>query len=41
MALADGVSAFILASDDAHEIDRYGKEVAPQVRELVALGRAG
>jgi alkanesulfonate monooxygenase SsuD/methylene tetrahydromethanopterin reductase-like flavin-dependent oxidoreductase (luciferase family) len=41
LALADGVSAFILASDDAHEIDRYGKEVAPQVRELVALGRAG
>ncbi|HEY7722088.1 MAG TPA: LLM class flavin-dependent oxidoreductase [Pedococcus sp.] len=41
LALADGVSAFILASDDAHEIERYGQEVAPQVRELVALGRGG
>ena len=41
LALADGVSAFILASDDPAQIERYGREVAPQVRALVAVGRAG
>ena len=41
LALADGVSAFILASDDPARIERYGREVAPQVNALVAVGRAG
>ena len=41
LALADGVSAFILASDDAAQIERFGQEVAPQVRALVAVGRTG
>lgn len=41
LALADGVSAFILASDDAAQIERFGQEVAPLVRALVAVGRTG
>ena len=41
LALEHGASAFVLASDDAAEIDRFGQEVAPAVRERVAAGRAG
>jgi alkanesulfonate monooxygenase SsuD/methylene tetrahydromethanopterin reductase-like flavin-dependent oxidoreductase (luciferase family) len=36
-----GTSAFILMSNDASTIARYGQEVAPAVRELVATERAG
>jgi alkanesulfonate monooxygenase SsuD/methylene tetrahydromethanopterin reductase-like flavin-dependent oxidoreductase (luciferase family) len=41
LALTHGVSAFILASDDPDDIRRFGGEVAPAVRELVAAGRSG
>jgi alkanesulfonate monooxygenase SsuD/methylene tetrahydromethanopterin reductase-like flavin-dependent oxidoreductase (luciferase family) len=34
-----GVSAFILMTDDEQEIVRFGTEVAPATRELVAAGR--
>ncbi|MDG4822839.1 LLM class flavin-dependent oxidoreductase [Asanoa sp. WMMD1127] len=40
LTLAHGFSAFILASDDASTIQRFGVEVAPAVRELVAAERA-
>lgn len=39
MALEHGISGFILASDDAGTITRFGAEVAPAVRELVAGAR--
>ena len=41
MALLHGISGFILASDDAGAITRFGAEVAPAVRQLVAGARAG
>lgn len=41
LALEHGVSAFILASDDPAVIERYGQEVAPEVRELVEAERLG
>src|SRR3712207_8299817 len=39
LALEHGFSTFVLASDDADELTRYGQEIAPAVRELVAAGR--
>lgn len=39
LALADGISTFVIASDDADQIRTFGEEVAPAVRELVAQGR--
>jgi hypothetical protein len=36
IALTDGISAFILVSDDPDDLRRFGGEVAPGVRELVA-----
>ena len=35
LALTDGISTFILASDDADDLSRLAHEVAPAVRELV------
>jgi alkanesulfonate monooxygenase SsuD/methylene tetrahydromethanopterin reductase-like flavin-dependent oxidoreductase (luciferase family) len=40
LALNHGVSGFILMGDDPSAIRRFGQEVAPAVRELVAAGRA-
>jgi alkanesulfonate monooxygenase SsuD/methylene tetrahydromethanopterin reductase-like flavin-dependent oxidoreductase (luciferase family) len=37
--LGDGVSAFILASDDPRAIQAWGEEVAPALREAVARER--
>ncbi|WNB85264.1 LLM class flavin-dependent oxidoreductase [Cellulomonas sp. ATA003] len=39
-ALDDGVSVFILGSDDPDDLRRFAAEVAPAVRELVAAERA-
>ncbi len=39
LALGDGISAFILASDEPDDIRRFAAEVAPAVRELVAAER--
>jgi hypothetical protein len=41
LAIEQGVSGFILASDDPRAIERYGQEVAPEVRELVEAERLG
>jgi alkanesulfonate monooxygenase SsuD/methylene tetrahydromethanopterin reductase-like flavin-dependent oxidoreductase (luciferase family) len=41
LALAHGISAFILGSDEPAELSRFGSEVAPAVRELVAAERTG
>ncbi|MER7798434.1 LLM class flavin-dependent oxidoreductase [Microbacterium sp. NPDC096154] len=38
-ALDDGVSAFILASDDPAALQSFGEEIAPAVREAVARER--
>jgi alkanesulfonate monooxygenase SsuD/methylene tetrahydromethanopterin reductase-like flavin-dependent oxidoreductase (luciferase family) len=38
-ALSDGISAFILASDDPDDVRRFAGEVAPAVRELVSTER--
>jgi hypothetical protein len=35
----DGFATFILATDDATTIDRWGREVAPALREAVAAAR--
>lgn len=40
ITLADGVSTFILGSDDPGLLERFAREVAPAVRELVAAERA-
>lgn len=40
LALTDGISAFILGSDDPDELRRFAAEVAPAVREFVAAERA-
>ena len=40
LALAFGMSIFILGTDDPHQARRYAEEVAPRVRELVAAERA-
>ncbi|MFH8766322.1 LLM class flavin-dependent oxidoreductase [Streptomyces althioticus] len=39
LALEHGLSAFIIGGDDAVTIERFGAEVAPAVRELVARER--
>jgi hemerythrin-like domain-containing protein len=41
LAVTDGVSAFILGTDDPDDLQRFGEEVAPAVRELVTAHRAG
>jgi hypothetical protein len=40
LALSDGISAFILGSDDPDDLRRFAGEVAPAVRELVVAERA-
>ncbi|MFJ2826663.1 LLM class flavin-dependent oxidoreductase [Streptomyces sp. NPDC087263] len=40
LTLTQGVSAYLLASDDAPTLERFAHEVAPAVRELVAKERA-
>lgn len=40
LALDDGIATFILGTDDARLIDRFGAEVAPALREMVAAERA-
>ncbi|GAA2862671.1 hypothetical protein GCM10010517_21700 [Streptosporangium fragile] len=40
LVLRDGVSTFILASDDPQDIQTFAREVAPALREAVAAGRA-
>jgi hypothetical protein len=40
LALSDGISAFILGTDDPAELERFGNEVAPAVRALVSEHRA-
>lgn len=40
LALEEGISAFILASDDRATLERFAREVAPAVRERVAAERA-
>ena len=40
LALSDGISAFILGSDDPGDLRRFAGEVAPAVGELVAAERA-
>jgi hypothetical protein len=40
LALEDGISSFILASDDAGTVQTFAAEVAPEVRERVAAARA-
>ncbi|WP_104101791.1 LLM class flavin-dependent oxidoreductase [Arthrobacter sp. 08Y14] len=39
IALEYGISGFLLASDNARDLQRYGEEVAPEVRSLVAAAR--
>ena len=39
MTLEDGVSIFILASDDPDVLERFAAETIPAVREHVARGR--
>jgi alkanesulfonate monooxygenase SsuD/methylene tetrahydromethanopterin reductase-like flavin-dependent oxidoreductase (luciferase family) len=41
LALTDGISVFILGSDDPDDLRRFAEEVAPAVRELVAEERTG
>lgn len=41
LTLTHGVSTFIVAADDPTVLRRFGTEVAPAVRELVAAARAG
>lgn len=40
MAVEDGVSVFILASDDPTVIERFAEETVPAVRDHVARGRS-
>ncbi|MEP7762766.1 LLM class flavin-dependent oxidoreductase [Sanguibacter sp. 25GB23B1] len=39
MVLAEGMSAFLLGTDDATDLRRFGEEVAPQVRAAVEAER--
>jgi alkanesulfonate monooxygenase SsuD/methylene tetrahydromethanopterin reductase-like flavin-dependent oxidoreductase (luciferase family) len=41
LALTEGVSTFIVATDDPAAVSTYAAEVAPAVRELVAAARSG
>jgi alkanesulfonate monooxygenase SsuD/methylene tetrahydromethanopterin reductase-like flavin-dependent oxidoreductase (luciferase family) len=40
LALADGISTFILAGDDPGDLERFAEEIAPAVRERVAADRS-
>lgn len=40
LALTYGVSTFILGTDDARELQRFGQEIAPATREIVSAERA-
>ncbi len=40
LALEDGVSTFVVWSDDPRTIERYGAEVAPAVRDVMSRERA-
>ena len=40
LALDEGISGFVLAADDTDTMERFAGEVAPAVRELVAIERA-
>jgi alkanesulfonate monooxygenase SsuD/methylene tetrahydromethanopterin reductase-like flavin-dependent oxidoreductase (luciferase family) len=40
LAVEDGISAFIVASDDPTDLERFAEEIAPAVRELVAADRS-
>jgi hypothetical protein len=40
LALGDGISAFILGSDDPAMLTTYAEDVVPAVREAVAAGRS-
>ena len=40
ITLQYGISGYLLAADDAATIERFGKQVAPATRALVATGRA-
>jgi hypothetical protein len=39
MVLEHGISTFILASDNPATLQQFAEEVAPALRERVALGR--
>ena len=41
LTLTHGMSTFIVATDDPAVVQRFGTEVAPAVRELVAVERSG
>ncbi|WP_372733354.1 LLM class flavin-dependent oxidoreductase [Nocardioides sp.] len=41
LALTEGISTFILASDDERQLQVFANEVAPAVREYVGAARAG
>jgi alkanesulfonate monooxygenase SsuD/methylene tetrahydromethanopterin reductase-like flavin-dependent oxidoreductase (luciferase family) len=41
LVLKDGVSTFIVLSDESSTIERYGAEVSPAIREAVARERRG
>jgi hemerythrin HHE cation binding domain-containing protein/luciferase-like monooxygenase len=41
LALDEGMSGFVLMTDDPSDLARFAEEVAPGVRELVARERAG
>jgi alkanesulfonate monooxygenase SsuD/methylene tetrahydromethanopterin reductase-like flavin-dependent oxidoreductase (luciferase family) len=41
LALEYGISAFILVSDDARTIQRFGQETVPATRDIVGAERAG
>lgn len=39
LTLRDGVSTYLLATNDPNDIQAFGEEVAPEVREIVAKAR--
>jgi hypothetical protein len=39
LALTDGMSAFIIGTDDVETLERFAEEVAPALRELIARER--